>query len=183
MTAQSRATLKAKFETGDTPTGTDYADLIDSSVSLVDASAQTVASNLVIPEAIISRVSASDGYFAGTVSAASAVIDAATVSALTVVGSVTVSGAVSANAVYAESINASALTVDTIAAQAVQASTLGVATVSAGALIVVNSVRLNSATTAAASVGGGESLPASVAGYIEINLSGTEYAVPYYKIK
>lgn len=177
MTAQSRATLKAKFETGDTPTGTDYEDLIDSAANLVDASAQTFASNLVIPEAIISRVSAADANITGTVSANTAHIETANVSALTVATTV------SADAVYAESINTSALTVDTIAAQTVQASTMGVAAVSAGALIVADSVRLNSATTAAASVGGGESLPASVAGYIEINLSGTEYAVPYYKIK
>lgn len=44
MTAKSRANLKSVFEQGDTPQGSDYADLIDSFLNLSDSTAQTVTS-------------------------------------------------------------------------------------------------------------------------------------------
>lgn len=172
MTAQSRATLKANFEDGDTPTGSNYADLIDSFVSLTDASAQTLSGPLVVSEAVISRTSGADANFTGAVSAASVFADSLTADDVTVSGlSVTtlaVPGTVSATTVFAEQL---------------QASAAGLTNVSAGALIVGTSIRLNSPTTAAASTGTGESLPASVAGYVQINLSGTEYAIPYFRVK
>lgn len=46
MTSQTRAVNQARFEEGDVPHGTDFADLIDSFVSLADTAAQTVASDL-----------------------------------------------------------------------------------------------------------------------------------------
>lgn len=46
MTQQTRANLKAKFETGDKPTQTDYEDLIDSNLNLVDTTAQNITSNI-----------------------------------------------------------------------------------------------------------------------------------------
>lgn len=177
MTAQSRATLKANFEDGDTPTGANYADLIDSFVSLTDSSAQTLSGPLVVSEAVISRTSGADANFTGIVSAASLLVDAVTAGEVTAdevtasalsATSLAVAGTVSANVVYAETL---------------QASAAGVATVSAGALIVGTSLRLNSATTAAASTGTGESLPASVAGYIEVNLGGSVYVIPYFNNK
>jgi len=48
MTQQTRATNKARFETGDAPAETDYADLIDSYLSLGDTAAQTIASPVII---------------------------------------------------------------------------------------------------------------------------------------
>lgn len=48
MTAQNRATLKALFEDGDIPTGSNYTDLIDSFVSIADTTAQTLSSKLTV---------------------------------------------------------------------------------------------------------------------------------------
>lgn len=48
MTAKNRTTLKTQFQTGDTPTGADFDDLIDSTLNLVDTTAQDVNSDLVI---------------------------------------------------------------------------------------------------------------------------------------
>lgn len=42
MTALDRASLKAIFETGDEPTGSEYGDLIDSFLSLNETTAQTI---------------------------------------------------------------------------------------------------------------------------------------------
>lgn len=47
MTAQTRATLRAYFETGDVPTSAQFSDLIDSSLNLAETSSQTVAGQLV----------------------------------------------------------------------------------------------------------------------------------------
>lgn len=48
MTAQLRTTLKGRFENGDTPQGSDYVDLFDSFLSLIDTSTQTIVSPVVI---------------------------------------------------------------------------------------------------------------------------------------
>lgn len=58
MTAKSRSNLKAVFENGDSPQGSDFEDLIDSSVSLTDTSAQSLASNLTAPGLAATTVSA-----------------------------------------------------------------------------------------------------------------------------
>ena len=64
MTAQTRSTLKALFEDGDKPAGSDYADWIDSMVSIADTTAQTLSSDLVAPKLIAtSEVSAPAGNF------------------------------------------------------------------------------------------------------------------------
>ena len=46
MATETRTTLKGYFNTGDTPTEEQYHNLIDSSLSLIDASAQTISSKL-----------------------------------------------------------------------------------------------------------------------------------------
>lgn len=97
MTAQNRATLKSEFETGDVPDGTDYANLIDSFLNLVETSAQTVNGAITFGGAVTLN---------STVTAATA----------NVVGNARVSGTFSAgtvnvtNAVSAGSVNASAAT-------------------------------------------------------------------------
>jgi hypothetical protein len=58
MTAKSRANLKAAFETGDKPRGDDFGDLIDSFVSITDTSAQSPASQLIVPSVATGTVSA-----------------------------------------------------------------------------------------------------------------------------
>jgi len=47
MSTQNRATLKGYFNTGDTPSESQYADLIDSELNIVDATTQTVASAII----------------------------------------------------------------------------------------------------------------------------------------
>jgi len=58
MTTQTRSTLKSLFETGDTPDGGNYSDMIDSALSLVDTSAQSINSDLSVPKIIATEVSA-----------------------------------------------------------------------------------------------------------------------------
>lgn len=53
MTAQNRNANKAVFEQGDRPQGSDYVNLIDSFLSLVDTSAQTVVSDISVPNVTV----------------------------------------------------------------------------------------------------------------------------------
>jgi hypothetical protein len=46
MSQRDKATLKALFQTGDAPTGSDFEDLIDSSLNLAETSVQTVAGQI-----------------------------------------------------------------------------------------------------------------------------------------
>ena len=62
MTSQTRATNIALFENGDVPSGTNYRDLIDSYVGLIDATAQTMTSNLAAPTLIATVVCAGTLY-------------------------------------------------------------------------------------------------------------------------
>lgn len=57
MTQRSRTYLKAKFETGDIPTATDYADLIDSFLNLEASASQSMAGSLVLPSINVSGAS------------------------------------------------------------------------------------------------------------------------------
>jgi hypothetical protein len=52
MTAQTRTVLKALFEDGDTPAGSDYTDWIDSMVAIADTTAQTMTSDLHLPKLV-----------------------------------------------------------------------------------------------------------------------------------
>ena len=70
MTAQTRPVLTANFQQGDTPQGSDYVNVFDSFVSLSDTTAQSVLSDLVQTQAIITKASVAT-LEATTVSAAS----------------------------------------------------------------------------------------------------------------
>lgn len=59
MTSQTSTILKSAFEQGDRPQGSDFVDLIDSFVNLVDTTAQTVTSNITIPNINTGRLIAS----------------------------------------------------------------------------------------------------------------------------
>lgn len=74
MTSQTTPNLKGVFEQGDKPQGSDYANLIDSFVSNTDTTAQTMASDLSLPNLIATtKVSSPAGNFA-LVSASSMVV-------------------------------------------------------------------------------------------------------------
>jgi hypothetical protein len=64
MTAQTRPVLKALFEDGDKPSGSNYSDWVDSMVSIADSTAQTMTSDLKAPKFIATtEVSAPTGSF------------------------------------------------------------------------------------------------------------------------
>ena len=58
MTIASRATLKGKFEDGDTPLGSDFTDWLDSFIHVSDSTAQSVASPLTVTTLGATTVSA-----------------------------------------------------------------------------------------------------------------------------
>lgn len=71
MTQRSVTYLKARFETGDIPTQTDYQDVFDSFVNLEASAMQTISGGLALATAEATHVSAStgrfnNGYFDGT---------------------------------------------------------------------------------------------------------------------
>ena len=87
MTAKSRANLKAAFQSGDTPDGDDFADLIDSFANITDTTAQSIAGNLTVESLTGTTVSAGDTF----------------------TDTLKVSGAVTANSVFADSAKVSGL--------------------------------------------------------------------------
>lgn len=76
MTTYNKQTLKTFFETGDVPTGPNFADLIDSCVNVVETGQQSIAGSLNPTELVTARVSAGfvkatqGAEFQGSVSAA-----------------------------------------------------------------------------------------------------------------
>jgi len=66
MTTYNKNTLKTFFETGDVPGGSDYANLIDSQINIVETGVQTMGGALNPTELITGRVSAGTGVFTGT---------------------------------------------------------------------------------------------------------------------
>ncbi|MCB7127943.1 MAG: hypothetical protein J3T61_00190 [Candidatus Brocadiales bacterium] len=74
MTITSRTGLKAKFETGDTPVGSDYVDWIDSYLHLTDATVQSITSKVALDGGLsTTTVSGANAVFTGAVSALSVV--------------------------------------------------------------------------------------------------------------
>lgn len=67
MTTYNKATLKTFFQTNDIPDGSDYANLIDSQVNIVETSVQSMGGPLYTPELITNRVSASNISLGGDV--------------------------------------------------------------------------------------------------------------------
>lgn len=65
MTTYNKATLKTFFQTNDIPDGSDYANLIDSQVNIVETSVQSMGGPLFTPELITNRVSASNIILGG----------------------------------------------------------------------------------------------------------------------
>jgi hypothetical protein len=82
MTTYTKATLATFFETGDVPTGTDYANLIDSQVNIAETSTQAMAGSLSLVELIGARVSAGNANIVGILSAAVIAADAFLVSSV-----------------------------------------------------------------------------------------------------
>lgn len=99
MTNLSKATLQALFETGDVPTGTNYSDLIDSSVNLAETSAQNMIGPLITTELIAARVSATNVNITGTFSANSVVTNSVITADVSASGTIYTSAVRSQNGV------------------------------------------------------------------------------------
>lgn len=101
MTTYNKATLATFFQTGDVPDGTDYANLIDSQVNIVESSVQAMGGALSTPELITARVSATNVNVTGILSANNLAVNSLTVTTLaatTITGSAaTFTGSVSAS--------------------------------------------------------------------------------------
>lgn len=68
MTNYNKATLITFFEQNDVPQGTDYANLINSQINIVETALQSMAGPLQTTELATARVSAGNGNFTGTLS-------------------------------------------------------------------------------------------------------------------
>lgn len=92
MTNYNKATLATFFETNDVPQGSDYTNLINSQVNIVESSLQQMGGALSTTELITPRVSATNGNFTVSVSSPAVFTDSMTVAN------------VSADAVYASAL-------------------------------------------------------------------------------
>ena len=83
-----------------------------------------------------------------------------------------------------EMLAAEPLIVKTSTAEALRVASsgnVGIGTASPGAVLHVNgTVRLDAATTTSATAGGASALPATPAGYLTINVAGTDRKMPFY---
>lgn len=133
MTTYNKASLKTFFETNDIPTGTDYANLIDSYVNLVETSVQAMAGNLQVPKIIVSRVSASNLNCYGVLSASTGYISNLAVDGVfSVTSAASFAGKVSANALnVATDVSANTGTVYASAMRSINGVFQGVGIVSA----------------------------------------------------
>jgi len=103
MTAQTPTYLKARFETGDIPTGTDYSDVFDSYLNVVTTDIQTIAGGVTfsnqinVSEVITPLVSAASVIAsfvsAQTINGAFINADSLSVSGKVIFGSVDISAA------------------------------------------------------------------------------------------
>ena len=156
MTSQTRSVNKGRFEQGDTPQGSDYADLIDSYLSLADTTAQSLS----YPLSITGAISVST-----TVSANS--MEATTL---------TVSSAATIGLVCAETAFVSALEVSQ---GKINTANISAANATVNTLFITNEINWRGGIGMSA-LSSGVSLPASAAGFLSFVVSGQTVAVPYY---
>ncbi len=181
MTAQNRVTNKGRFEDGDTPTGSDYADLIDSFLSLADTTAQASTSDISAPK-LIATTEVSSPLIASTEVSASVgsftIVQVTTVSAATVFADTFTGGNYTGtNATYTGTVSASAVNTDVFLGN----TGTFTGTVSASA-VQMGVLKLDVTTTVEASGGAGGSVPASVATFGEISVGGTTYRIALFNV-
>ncbi len=199
MTAQTRTTLKANFEDGDVPTGSNYADMIDSFVSLVDATAQSQVSNMQVPGVVTTIISANSGYYntlrcaspTGGFYAASANVDVAYIlqaqidnlSATNLSATTGNFQRVSASSMSWTGIaSGNTLNVGNIIVGTVSATTINATNVTAAGLFLTTSFNWNGETTVKASVGTATTpLPLTAQGFIVANIGGISMRIPYFR--
>lgn len=170
MTAQVRSLLKGVFEDGDQPSGANFADLIDSFVSIADTTAQSISSNLTVPTLVAS------------VEVSSPLVNATTVNAVTVSASTMTATRIDVTTVSASVITASDVSANSIQASSMAATLLGVTTLSA-ANATLNALTFTTAQATATSIAGNVMVvPTTAAGYITVQVCGATAAIPYFKV-
>lgn len=164
MTIATRAVLKAYFNTGDTISESNVADLIDSFVALADTTAQSLSSDLTVVNLIAAGVSAGTGNFTTSVSAAA----------------LHVAGASNLANVSAQRVTASAATIlAAVSADSVYASA-GHYTFVSAANLKFGEMKVD--VTARCSTTGVIPVPASCAAFILVQVSGVQYGIPLHKL-
>lgn len=173
MVAQDRSTLQSVFETGDVPDGTDYANLIDSFINLVETSAQSIASPVTFAgsAAFTSTTTAASISVLGTASVSGAV----TAGSLSVLGAATVSATATFNGPVVAAGTVTADSMSVLGAMRVSAATSLNATTIGGQLTVVTAQ-----TTATASGGAGSTVPTTAVRYLKVVVSGNTYNIPLF---
>lgn len=129
MTASTRTTIKAFFETGDKPTQSNFSDFIDSCAFLAETSAQVFSGSI----GVSATISANKGEFT-TVSAGTATFNNFSISILsaTAVNTSTVSAtSISTNTIGATTGNITTLNSTTVNVTTVSATTVNAANVNA----------------------------------------------------
>ncbi len=121
MTVQTRTVNKARFEDGDKPTGSHYADLIDSFVAIADTTAQSLSSDLSAIKLIGTTEVSSPQVNATEVSAS--VVNAAIVNGVTVSASSVNTNILNATIVNTPLVSASVANINLLNVQEVSAST------------------------------------------------------------
>lgn len=114
MTAQTRATNRGRFEDGDRATGSNFADLMDSFVSIADTTVQALSSDLSAIKLIATTEVSSPQVNTTEVSAS--VVNANIVNAATVSASIANLGAVNTPLVSASVANVNLLNVQAVSA-------------------------------------------------------------------
>ena len=178
MTAQTKATLKPLFETGDVPDGSTYTDLIDSFVNLADTTAQTMSGALVTTVLGASEVSAPTGKF-GTVA-----VSGGLSAARGEFGVVGITGDVSAVNAQFKAVAVSG----GVSAAVGQFGTLevsGNATFSAASITLLTLTGFVTAQVTASVQNQGGSImrvPTTAAGYILVQVCGKSVGIPYFNV-
>lgn len=182
MAAQNRTTNKSRFEDGDTATGSNFADLIDSFVSLADTDAQNVASdlraaNFITPGKVSAASLSLSTFQASTVSGADLVgSNLTSQTSARMAGTLNVVGITSVgvfNAGGAASFSGAALFASTV--------TLNAATpfacVSGAGIGAATYVTANNAAVLASAIGG----VTYCSGFIRILVGGVTALVPFWR--
>lgn len=154
MTAQTRATLFTYFETGDKPTQSQFHDLIDSSVSLIGSSAQSITSNVTLTGTLIANGAVAINNTLTVSGAATYTNNVSIAGNLGVTGTVAVSGA----AAFSSSVAVPTLSAGNTSTNAVN-----------GAFVNTTALTLANGTTCTTQTVGDNSTKVASTAFVETN--------------
>jgi hypothetical protein len=205
MAITSRVNLKSSLEDGDTLTGDNLANLIDSFLHLSDTSAQTIASPVVFTgSATFNNINASDidtsSFNVGRIETGGLLTSGLSASFVTIASTLTVVGSAQMTDINCNDIDTSSMNFANIEGGSIVTSALratnnvsSVGTWSNSATFVsciaafltvsaltVHGISYQVSATLAAVTGDGSAVPASVAGFIKASVNGSPIRIPYF---